>query len=174
MSRQSRSTSWVRRLVRLDTFWGSIVWSTLISVLIFVGSVYLVSPRLFGLNTVETPLEARIDSLSSTLSDAARTVDEAEREIRARQELVERLRQDQQRYEQLKRLDQAQVDAVAATLQGQLAEAERQARLAQWLLLPSWGALLGLLFTLVHGRVTARRLSTPPQSEGDAENVPPA
>lgn len=173
MSRQSRQSPHVLRPVA----WSSTDWWTVIGlVLALIGLVigWLQLASEWTVLKKDSPLEARIANLSSTLSDAARTVDEAEREIRARQVLVERLRKDQQRYEQLKRLDQAQVDAIAATLQGQLDEAERKARLATWLLLPSWGAVLGLLFTLVYAKVSARRRPTPLQSEGDGGNAPPS
>ena len=165
MSRPRGFLYWRGILTELSTFGKLIIFFTILNL---IALVYLA----FFVPTERTSLEARIASLSATLSDAAKTVDDAEREIRARQQLVERLRQDQQRYEQLKRLDQAQVDAIAATLQGQLDAAEQRARLAQWLLLPSWGALLGVLFAWVAARAVARRRRTPPQSEGDAGTAP--
>jgi flagellar biosynthesis/type III secretory pathway M-ring protein FliF/YscJ len=166
MSRQSRpdpvATPWYLRPV-------VIVLVTTV-VITFIGFVLIV--RDAQRREEQTPLEARIASLSETLSNAARTVDEAEREIRARQELVQQLQQDQQRYEQLKQLDQEQVDAIAATLQGQLDATEQRARLAQWLLLPSWGALLGVLFAWVAARAVAKRRRSPPQSEDGAGTAP--
>lgn len=99
----------------------------MVSVSVFVFSVVsaalLIVPELFA---SRTPLEGRIADLSGQLDQAARVIGEAEQEIEARRELVQQLADDQARYEELSQLNQAEVEAVAQTLQGELTRAGRR------------------------------------------------
>ena len=126
------------------------------ALLISTGFVTVLTGVLVQQQSAARPLEERISKLTSSLQESAKAVDEAQMEIEARQRLVDRLRSEQQTFEQLRRVDKPTADAIAATLQGELAESERRARVATWLLLPAWGAVLGLLFALVAEKLRKR------------------
>ena len=71
-------------------------------------------------------LEDRISNLTKNLESALSVVAELEREIFQRKELAQRLQQDVERYNQLRQLNQAQVEAIAQTLRVQVAKESRK------------------------------------------------
>lgn len=71
-------------------------------------------------------LERRVANLSSNLQAAARVIGEIEKEIQARQKLVDRLKHDAERSEALAQLHSDEVEAVAQALRGQLSGLERR------------------------------------------------
>jgi len=137
----------IQQLLRLNVL-GALLIST--------GFVGLLTGVLGQQQSAARPLEERISKLTSSLQESAKAVDEAQMEIEARRRLVERLRSEQQTFERLRSVDKPTADAVAATLQGELAKSERRARVATWLLIPTWGAVLGLLFALVAEKLRKR------------------
>lgn len=66
------------------------------------------------------PLEQRISELTDSLQKSSRSISDIEQEIEQRKSLVDQLREDAKIAEGLKTLNKEQVDAVAATLRGQL------------------------------------------------------
>ncbi|MCS0179991.1 hypothetical protein NDI96_06205 [Vibrio alginolyticus] len=68
----------------------------------------------------EETMEDRINKLTSALKESSSLVSQVEDEIRSRQALVNELKEDAKRYEDLASLNQQQVDAVAQVLQGEL------------------------------------------------------
>lgn len=105
-------------------------------------------------------VEARIIQLSKDLQAVSRSIDGIEGEIRARQDLVTKLQQDQQRFEQLQKLSKPQIDAITSQLQGELDRAERRS-LRQDILLMVIGAFLGVGvqggLSMLYRRVRGRR-----------------
>ena len=71
-------------------------------------------------------LERRVANLSSNLQAAARVIGEIEKEIQARQKLVDRLKHDAEQSEALAQLHSDEVEAVAQALRGQLSGLERR------------------------------------------------
>jgi hypothetical protein len=67
-----------------------------------------------------------VKQLAKSLAPSASIVDSIEYEIDQRSQLVEKLQRDAARYEQLKNLNQATVEAVAQTLRGELATQGRK------------------------------------------------
>jgi hypothetical protein len=65
-------------------------------------------------------LEARVDTLTASLRDAAKLVSQIEGEIESRSELASKLRDDVARYDALKKLSSSEVEAVAQVLRGEL------------------------------------------------------
>jgi hypothetical protein len=122
-----------------------------------IGFIGILAGVILQQQSAAKPLEERMSKLSSSLQESAKAVDEAQAEIEARQRLVDKLRSDQQTYERLRGLNKPTLDAVAVTLQGELAKAERRARLFDYLVIPSWGALLGLLFYVGYEKIQASR-----------------
>ncbi len=117
--------------------------------LALIGFVGVLTGVLLQQQSTARPLEERISKLTSTLQESAKAVDEAQMEIEARQRLVDKLRSDQQTFERLRRVDKPTADAVAATLQGELAKSESRARLTTLLLIPTIGALISAVFAFV-------------------------
>ena len=68
----------------------------------------------------EETLETRVDALTSSLGDATQLISQIESEIRGRSELAGKLREDVERYNQLKKLSAPEVEAVAQVLRGEL------------------------------------------------------
>jgi len=62
----------------------------------------------------------RIERLSKSLKEAASLSSEIENEITRRNEIVEKLKTDLKRYEELKKLKESEVDAVVHTMRGEL------------------------------------------------------
>ena len=86
-------------------------------------------------------LEQRITELTNSLQKSSRSISDIEQEIEQRKSLVDKLREDAKIAEGLKTLNKEQVDAVAATLRGQLQVADDQA----W-----WGDVrMNVFFTLL-------------------------
>lgn len=71
-------------------------------------------------------LERRVEDLTANLRQAASVVGEIEQEVRARQELLEQLKEDSQQAEELSKLRATEVEAVAQALRGQLSILERR------------------------------------------------
>jgi chromosome segregation ATPase len=106
-------------------------------------------------------LEARIRELSENLTTASKSIDDVEREIIARQNLVQRLAEDQRRYEELAKLQQPEVEAVAQALREQIQAENRRSfwsNLAINLALSIGSAIGGALFGIWYERrVLVRR-----------------
>lgn len=97
----------------------------------------------------ESPtLEQRISELSASLVSASGVVAEIEEEVRARQELVERLKGDAERAETLASLHSEEVDAVAQTLRAELAWLDRRS-LKSNLLIGSASFVLGIVASVL-------------------------
>jgi hypothetical protein len=77
--------------------------------------------------TKEPDLVMRIESLGRALTTAAKTIDEIERAVNQRRELVDRLKQDADVASRLATLNREQADAVAQALRFQL-EADQRTR----------------------------------------------
>ena len=65
-------------------------------------------------------LEDRIKTLTQNLGSASAAISEIEAEIQNRTKIVEKLRNDVQLYEQLRKLSQSQVEAVAQTIRSEI------------------------------------------------------
>jgi len=65
-------------------------------------------------------LEARVDTLTTSLREATQLISQVEGEIESRTELATKLRDDVERYNQLKNLSSSEVEAVAQVLRGEL------------------------------------------------------
>lgn len=94
---------------------------------VVIGIMAAVAGVLFGFlqerqkrRQAEETLEKRVGRLTASLSDAVRLIDEVQGEIEARQKLVEKLEKDAETYEQIAQLRQAEVEAVAQVLRGEL------------------------------------------------------
>jgi hypothetical protein len=70
--------------------------------------------------TTRETLETRVDALTTSLRDATQLISQIESEIETRSELATRLRDDVERYDQLKKLSAPEVEAVAQVLRGEL------------------------------------------------------
>jgi len=71
-------------------------------------------------------LEDRIDTLTENLKSTLLVISEIETEIENRSKIAEKLKNDIQRYEQLKELSQSQVEAIAQTIRGEIAGESRK------------------------------------------------
>jgi biopolymer transport protein ExbB/TolQ len=71
-------------------------------------------------------LEDTIVTLARSLEDASATISEIENEIAKRREITEKLREDTQRYQQLRELSQPQVEAIAQAIRGEVAASARR------------------------------------------------
>jgi arginine/ornithine N-succinyltransferase beta subunit len=69
----------------------------------------------------------RIEKLSHALTDATNLIGSIERELKERHQLVEKLRQDCVRYDQLAKLKSTEVDAVVQSLRGELRQEGKKA-----------------------------------------------
>ena len=65
-------------------------------------------------------LEDRIGILTESLKSSSSVISEIEVEIEKRRDIAERLKNDVQRYEQLKEITQSQVEAIAQTIRGEV------------------------------------------------------
>ena len=74
-------------------------------------------------------LAHRVEILSKSLADATALIDTISNEIAARTRLVEKLRQDEARYDELLHLKKSEVDAIVQVLRGEL---EEQGRKSFW------------------------------------------
>lgn len=68
----------------------------------------------------------RIEKLSRALTDATNSIGGIERELKERHRLVEKLRQDCDRYDQLAKLKATEVEAVVQSLRGELRQEGRR------------------------------------------------
>ena len=66
-------------------------------------------------------LKDKATTLIKSLKESLSAISEIEAEVEKRGKLVEKLENDVQRYEQLKELNKAQVEAVAQTIRGEVA-----------------------------------------------------
>jgi hypothetical protein len=71
-------------------------------------------------------LERRVAELTTNLREAASVVGEIEQEVSARQKLLDQLKEDSQRAEELSKLRAPEVEAVTQALKGQLSVLERK------------------------------------------------
>ena len=71
-------------------------------------------------------LEDRIGTLTRNLESASAVISEIEGEISRRSEIAGKLKNDVQRYEQLRELSQSQVEAIAQTIRGEIAGESRK------------------------------------------------
>ena len=88
----------------------------------------------------------RIEKLSRALTDATRLIGGIERELKERHRLVESLREDCDRYEQLAKLKATEVDAVVQSLRGEI---RREGKRGFW-----QAVVLNLVFFLAGAVVT--------------------
>ncbi len=88
----------------------------------------------------------RIERLSKSLKEAASLSSEIENEITRRNEIVEKLKTDLKRYEELKKLKEPEVEAVVHTMRGEL---KREGNKSLW-----QSADLNLIFFLAGIAVT--------------------
>ncbi|MCP3703678.1 MAG: hypothetical protein GY954_12220 [Alteromonas sp.] len=70
--------------------------------------------------TKEDDLESKINRLTSALSDSANLINHIQGEIESRHKLVEKLKADHEHYENLVKLKESEVEAVAQLLRGEL------------------------------------------------------
>ena len=81
--------------------------------------------------TAETTVEQRIDRLTTTLNQAARTMQQIETEMNERRRLVDQLREDVETYNRLKELNQEQIEAITQVVENAATgEARRSSRAA--------------------------------------------
>jgi len=71
-------------------------------------------------------LEDRITTLTENLRSSSSVISEIEAEIDKRRQIADRLRNDVQRYEQLRELNQSQVEAIAQTIRSEIAGESRK------------------------------------------------
>ena len=67
--------------------------------------------------TAETTVEQRIDRLTTTLNEAARTMQQIETEMNERRHLADQLRNDVETYNRLKELNQEQIEAITQVVE---------------------------------------------------------
>lgn len=94
----------------------------------------------------ETTTE-RIEKLSKALTDATHLIGGIERELQERHRLVEKLRDDCARYDQLAKLKASEVDAVVQSLRGELRQ-EGNRTFWQSVLLNFFFFLAGIIVTV--------------------------
>ena len=91
------------------------------------GFMTLRAARVRASREKEAPsLDDRITTLTDSLRSASSVISEIEKEISKRSQTALKLREDVQRYEQLKDLSQAEVEAVAQTLRSAIAGESRK------------------------------------------------
>jgi peptidoglycan hydrolase CwlO-like protein len=71
-------------------------------------------------------LQERITTLTENLKSASVVISEIENEISKRNQTAQKLREDVQRYEQLRQLNQPQVEAIAQTIRSEIAGESRK------------------------------------------------
>ena len=85
-------------------------------------SVALVASQVERKRKKEAPsLEDRITALAKSLKSSLSVISEIESEIASRSQIASKLKADVKRYEKLKELNAAQVDAIAQTIRGEIA-----------------------------------------------------
>ncbi|MBU7009163.1 MAG: hypothetical protein HXS46_00625 [Theionarchaea archaeon] len=90
---------------------------------------YEILKSLFRAETEEETIEQRIKRLSSSLVEATSLIDQIEQEIKSRQALAEKLKEDIRIYRKLASLSQVEVEAVAQVLRRELrTESQRSFR----------------------------------------------
>jgi len=87
----------------------------------------LFASRTERLRKERTPtLEDRIATLLENLKSSSSVVSDIEAEIEKRREIAEKLKDDVQRYEQLREINQSQVEAIAQTIRGEMVAESRK------------------------------------------------
>jgi septal ring factor EnvC (AmiA/AmiB activator) len=71
-------------------------------------------------------LEDRITALAKSLKSSLSVISEIESEIESRSQIVSKLKDDVKRYEKLKELNEAQVEAIAQTIRGEISGESRK------------------------------------------------
>jgi hypothetical protein len=98
--------------------------------------------------TTEETTEQRIARLTTALSESSRVIQEIEEEMKDRTELVEKLKEDADRYERLSNINREEAEAVAQALGGELRKEGRRSLLTNFLM--NFGFfVLGVAATLV-------------------------
>jgi hypothetical protein len=87
---------------------------------------------------IKAELQDRIKILTNTLNESARAIEDIEKEIGQRTNLVERLKRDADTAERLAAVNREQAEAIAQTLKGELDRQERANLLEQ----PHFGPVL--------------------------------
>jgi transcriptional regulator NrdR family protein len=91
------------------------------------GLVAILSYRREQKRRKEAPtLEDRIRTLTQNLESASGAISEIESEISRRNEIAEKLKNDMERYEQLRELNQPQVEAIAQTIRSEITSESRK------------------------------------------------
>lgn len=89
----------------------------LVTSIIAATLTFIISSRLLKRSAKKAPsLEETIKSLVENLEAASSSISQIESEISKRKEITDKLRQDAEHFQQLKALNQAQVDAIAQTI----------------------------------------------------------
>lgn len=99
---------------------------------------------------VEETSEQRVSRLTSSLSEAVRTVEEIQAELREGQEAVERLRGQIETFQRLRDLDQGEVEAVAEVLGLELRKEGRRSAWRDFAFFFA-GTVISVLVTLLIG-----------------------
>ena len=113
-----------------------------------------------------TDLPQRIKTLTDTLNQSARTIRIIEDEVSQRQELLERLRRDQELVTSLASLNQPQAEAVAQALRVELKKEEREiwwSKQVENFVFAALGAFLALGLDWLIRRLRGR-IRQPPQA----------
>jgi hypothetical protein len=109
------------------------VISALVSVITVIGLLFATFASLLQarrrIHTRGETTEQRVNRLTSALTEATRTIEEIEREMRERQSTVDRLRRDAETYERLKEVNREEVEAVAEVLDVRL---QKEGRRSFW------------------------------------------
>jgi len=93
----------------------------------FSGLTALLSYRREQRRKKEAPtIEDKITALAENLKSSLSVISEIESEIESRSQIVSKLKDDVKRYEKLKELNEAQVEAVAQTIRGEIAGESRK------------------------------------------------
>jgi len=95
-------------------------------------------------------LETRVEALTASLTDATQLISQIQREIESRSGLATKLREDVERYDQLKKISAPEVEAVAQLLRGEL---KSEARKSFWK-----GVIVNFIFFIL-GAVSSYLLS---------------
>jgi t-SNARE complex subunit (syntaxin) len=84
--------------------------------------------------TTEENTEQRIARLTTALSESSHVIQEIEEEMKDRTELVEKLKEDADRYERLSNINREEAEAVAQALGGELRKEGRRSLLTNFLM----------------------------------------
>jgi uncharacterized protein (DUF3084 family) len=89
----------------------------LVTSIIAATLAFIITSRLLKRSAKKAPsLEETIKSLVENLEAASSSISQIESEISKRREITDKLRQDAEHFQELKALNQAQVDAIAQTI----------------------------------------------------------